>query len=549
MPTTETMADVQSRRVRVEFRDDFAVLWIDNPPVNVGSQAVRQGLIEALNKAKARNVAGTVLIGAGKCFIAGSDLRRGKGRPNIQEAVALVRGAGTGSARHWLATERATFHRLRVAPDAVALRYLFFAERRAASPGSTARPARRLDRIGIVGGGTMGQGIARAALSSGFKVVLVERLDDQRQRCEQAIRDQWACQVDTDRLSQENADARAAALTVSEETVDLKDCTLVIEAVFEDMQVKREVLSAIEAVLPPDVVVATNTSYLDIDEMARGLAHPERVLGLHFFSPADVMSLLEIVPAAATGDEAVATGFALARRLSKQPVVARVSEGFIGNRIYAAYRRRAELLVLDGAAPQDVDAAMRAYGFAMGPFEVADLSGLDIAWAMRRRQAATRDPAARYVTIPDGLYEAGRLGRKTGAGWYDYSQGAARPDPAVADIIEAARAEAGITPKGFTPDEITRQLLAVIINEGSCVIAEGVAREASDIDVVWANGYGFPRWRGGPLYWAKQQRRTPLMTADLSELSKAVGHGFRIGPVAEVLDGLRTGSVDGSPQQ
>lgn len=361
----------------------------------------------------------------------------------------------------------------------------------------------------------MGQGIARAALSSGFKVVLVERLVDQRQRCEQAIRDQWARRADTGRLSQESADARAAALTVTGETVDLKDCDLVIEAVFEDMQVKREVLADIEAVVPPNVVVATNTSYLDIDEMARGLAHPERVLGLHFFSPADVMSLLEIVPAAATGDEAVAAGFALARRLSKQPVVAGVSEGFIGNRIYASYRRRAELVVLDGAEPQDVDAAMRAYGFAMGPFEVADLSGLDIAWAMRRRRATARDPAARYVIIPDRLCEAGRLGRKTGAGWYDYSQGSARPDPAVVDIIEAARAEAGITPRGFTPDEITRQLLAAIINEGSRVIAEGVAREASDIDVVWANGYGFPRWRGGPLYWAKQQDRT-LIAADLS---------------------------------
>lgn len=472
---------------------------------------------------------------------AAAALKRGKGRPNVVEAIRLVR-ASTQEAGPVLADERETFQKLRKSPEAHALRSLFFAERRAGSvAGIDPKSARAVRRVGVVGGGTMGQGIARAFLAAGLPVVLMERDGAALETALAGLRAAIEGQAGKGRITEAEATARSEALSGTVEADGLAGCDLVIEAVFEDMAVKKQVLARLEAVLLPEAIIATNTSYLDIDEMASGLANPERVLGLHFFSPADIMKLLEVVRAAKTAPEVLATGLKLARNLGKQPVVARVAEGFIGNRIYAAYRRRAELLVLDGARPEQVDAAVTDFGFAMGPFAVADMSGLDIAWAMRKRQAATRDPAARYVTIPDRLCEAGRLGRKTGAGWYDYASGAAQPDPAVAAIIAEARERAGITPRDFTAEEIQHQLMAAIVNEAALLLEEGVAVRASDVDVVLANGYGFPRWRGGPLHWAAQQEAAAL-EADLNELARDVGHGHRAGPVARVLAELDTGN-------
>ncbi|MFY0634953.1 MAG: enoyl-CoA hydratase/isomerase family protein [Vannielia sp.] len=472
---------------------------------------------------------------------AASALKRGKGRPNVVEAIRLVR-ASVEDAGAVLLDERETFQQLRRSPEAHALRALFFAERRAGSvAGVDPKSARAVKRVGVIGGGTMGQGIARAFLAAGLPVVLMERDAAALERALAALRASFEAQVAKGRLGADAAQARSAALGGTVEAGALAGCDLVIEAVFEDMEVKKDVLARLEAVLPPDAIIATNTSYLDIDEMAAGLAHPERVLGLHFFSPADIMPLLEVVRARKTAPEVLATGLKLARKLGKQPVVARVAEGFIGNRIYAAYRRRAELLVLDGAAPEQVDAAVTGFGFAMGPFAVADMSGLDIAWAMRKRQAATRDAKARYVTIPDRLCEAGRLGRKTGAGWYDHASGKAQPDPAVAAIIAEEREKAGVTPRDFSAEEIQHQLMAAIVNEAALLLEEGVAERASDVDVALANGYGFPRWRGGPLHWAAQ-RAPDALQADLDALARAVGHGHRAGPVARVLGELETGN-------
>lgn len=471
---------------------------------------------------------------------AAAALKRGKGRPNVVEAIRLVK-ASTGEAGAVLVDERETFQRLRRSPEAHALRSLFFAERRArAVEGIDPKAARTIARVGVVGGGTMGQGIARAVLAARLPVVLMERDAEALDKALTAVRETLQGQVAKGRLTEAEATARAEALTGTVDVGALAGCDLVIEAVFEDMEVKRVLLGLLEEALPAEAVLATNTSYLDIDAMAEGLAHPERLLGLHFFSPADVMPLLEVVRAAKTAPEVLATGLKLAKRLGKQPVVARVAEGFIGNRIYAAYRRRAELLVLDGAAPQDVDRAATGFGFAMGPFAVADMSGLDIAWAMRKRQAATRDPQARYVRIPDRLCEAGRLGRKTGAGWYAYEGGKPVPDPQVEALIAEERQAAGVTPRAFTDEEIACQLLAAIVNEAALVVEEGVAQRASDIDVVLANGYGFPRWRGGPLHWAAQQEAGAL-DADLAALAEAVGHGHRAGPVRAVLTQLETG--------
>ena len=467
-------------------------------------------------------------------------LRRGKGRPNVAEAIRLVRASAGQDAAAALAEERAVFQRLRLAEDAVALRHLFFAERRAATvDGLDMTQARRISRVGVVGGGTMGQGIARAFLAAGLPVVLVERDQASLDRAMAGMAAHLDKAVAKGRLSANEAAGRRAALTGALEDRALAGCDLGIEAVFEDMAVKQQVLARMEAALPPQALLATNTSYLDIDEMGAALTDPQRLLGLHFFSPADVMPLLEVVRAQATSDVALATGLRLARDLGKQPVVARVAEGFVGNRIYAAYRRRAELLVLDGASPEQVDAATTEFGFAMGPFAVADLSGLDIAWAMRKRQAPQRDPQARYVAIPDQLCEAGRLGRKTGAGWYDYPDGAPTPSPEVAAMIEAARQQAGIAPKVPDAATIQRQLLAAIVNEAALLLDEGVAQRPSDVDVALTNGYGFPRWRGGPLYWAAAQQEAAV-AADQDALRQAVGHGFRAGPVARVLDQIRT---------
>ena len=463
-------------------------------------------------------------------------LRRGKGRENIAEAIRLVRVSANTNGAAALADERAVFNRLRVAEDATALRYLFFAERRAAGgDGLDMSAARKVSRVAVIGGGTMGQGIVRSFLASGLPVTLIERGEAMASGAVTAIGTALDAAARRGRMTTEDAEARKAALTGCADYDALTDCDMAVEAVFEDMSIKREVLARLEAVMEPDAIIATNTSYLDIDEMASGMAQPDRVLGLHFFSPADVMPLLEIVRADKTGDAALATALKLARRLGKQPVVAAVAEGFIGNRIYAAYRRRAELLVLDGADPAEVDHAATDFGFAMGPFAVSDMSGLDIAWAMRNRQAATRDAQARYVTIPDTLCEAGRLGRKTSKGWYDYPDGKPARSDEVARIIDAAREEAGVTPQAHDAQTIQRQLLATIVNEAALLIDEGIAQRPSDVDVTLTNGYGFPRWRGGPLYWAAQQDRA-IFTADMDRLARAVGHGFRAGPVDRVLN-------------
>ncbi|WP_126975941.1 3-hydroxyacyl-CoA dehydrogenase NAD-binding domain-containing protein [Frigidibacter oleivorans] len=472
--------------------------------------------------------------------------KRGRGRPNVAEAVRLVRASAGPDAAAALADERAVFQQLRLAEDAVALRYLFFAERRAAAvEGLDLALARPVRAVGVIGGGTMGQGIARAMLGAGLPVTLIERDAEAAARAQSAIGATFDGQVAKGRLGAVEARDRKDRLSVDADIAALGGVDLVIEAVFEEMSLKIDLLSRLEAALPAETILATNTSYLDIDAMAAGLSHPDRVLGLHFFSPADVMALLEVVRAARTSDAALATGLKLARRLGKQPVVARVGEGFIGNRVYAAYRRRAELLVLDGAAPEAVDAAITAFGFAMGPFAVADMSGLDIAWAMRKRQAATRDPRARYVAIPDRLCEAGRLGRKTGRGWYDYGSGRAMPDPEVAALIAAERSAAGVTPREIGAEEICRQLMAAIVNEAACLIDEGIAQRPSDVDVALVNGYGFPRWRGGPLYWAKGQDAAAVQ-ADLAALAAAVGPGFRAGPVAVVLARLETAEAGGA---
>jgi 3-hydroxyacyl-CoA dehydrogenase len=351
----------------------------------------------------------------------------------------------------------------------------------------------------------MGAGIAAASLLAGLGVTIVERDDKQASLAHDRILGILDDSAGRGLLSADARQDAEAALTVATDFAPLSACDLIIEAVFEDMDVKKAVFAELDAVARPDAVFASNTSYLDIDEIAASTNDPSRVIGLHFFSPAHVMKLLELIVTRDAAPDALATGFALGKRLRKITVPARVCDGFIGNRIMARYRREADYMLEDGALPQEIDVAMRDFGFPMGVFQMADLAGLDIGWAMRKRQAATRDPSERYVEIADRICEIGRLGRKTGRGWYDYTQDkAGRPDPWVTALIEAESDRKGITRQRFEAGQIMDRILTVMQEEGAALLVEGIAASPEAIDVVMVNGFGFPRWRGGPMFMEAQ---------------------------------------------
>lgn len=312
----------------------------------------------------------------------------------------------------------------------------------------------------------MGCGIAVAALGAGYMVIGLDQTPEAAGKGRERIIGLLERNLSSGRIDQEAFDTQLSRLTVTVSDAELSPCDLVIEAVFDDFDVKVELFRRLDRVLRPDAILATNTSYLNPDEIAAATKHPERILGLHFFSPANVMRLLEVVRCAATTPDVLATGLALAKKLGKLSIVTGVTEGFIGNRIFSAYRREAEFLLEDGALPQDIDAALEDYGFPMGLFAVYDMAGLEIAWARRKRQASSRDPSSRYVEIADRLCEAGRLGKKAGRGWYGYSGEQRTIDPDVTAIIEAARKVKGITPRQFSAAEIIDRLLAAMASEG-----------------------------------------------------------------------------------
>ena len=433
--------------------------------------------------------------------------KNAKAVPAIAEAIRVI-SLATGDFAAGMAQERDAFLALRASAEAASLRYMFFAEREAAKyPGLHDVTPHQLNHAGVIGAGTMGAGIAAALLLAGLQVTLIERDEDSARQGAARVQALLARFIDTGRIK-----AGDIQLIADADWGLLADADLIIEAAFEDLAVKQEIFRKLGDIAKPDAVLATNTSYLDVTAIA--VTRPDHVLGLHFFAPAQIMKLLEIVRTEATSLKTLATGLALAKRLGKQPVIAGNKEGFIGNRVYAAYRRHAEYLLEEGALPQEIDEAMEAYGMAMGIFAVSDVSGLDIAYAMRRRQDATRDPTVRYVKIPDILVEMGRLGRKTKAGWYSYDDAGKRSvDPMVTDVITKARVERGITPRRFTSAEIQRRLLAVMANEAAALLMEGVAHRASDVDVAFVNGYGFPRHRGGPVWAADETGLTAILAA------------------------------------
>ena len=432
---------------------------------------------------------------------------KARGQTSPIAAITALENALKLDAPAALAAERALFVELRDSDQCKALRHIFFAERATAQAGRIKGVAATpLSQIGVVGGGTMGAGIAAACLLAGYRVTLIERNN------EAAIVGRDRVHTILDQSLKRGVLTTAAHLQavenfhISTGYSALTDADLVIEAVFEDMQVKIDVLTALEAEVRPETILATNTSYLDINVMAAALTRPSRVIGLHFFSPAHIMKLLEIVVTDCVDDQTTATAFAFAKRLKKIAVRSIVGEGFIANRIMSAYRREAEYMLEDGAMPWDIDTAMREFGFPMGIFEMQDLAGLDISWAMRKRLNATRDRTQRYVDIGDKLCESGHFGRKTGRGYYDYSDsGKARPSAATRALIMAESQRKGITRVQISDKAIMARILGRIRSEAAMLLHEGIARCADDIDVVMVNAFGFPRWTGGPMFHASGQ--------------------------------------------
>ncbi|MGB3816638.1 3-hydroxyacyl-CoA dehydrogenase NAD-binding domain-containing protein, partial [Achromobacter pulmonis] len=404
-----------------------------------------------------------------------------------------------------LRAERTLFLQCLDSPQRAGLVHAFFAERETAKiPELKQAAPRRLDSVGVIGGGTMGAGIAVAVLDAGLPVIMVEQDAAALARGRQRVEHVYDLLVGKGRMTADERAARLARLTGATDYAALGAADLIIEAVFEDMDVKLAVFAQLDRVAKPGAVLATNTSYLDVDRIAQATRSPADVLGLHFFSPANIMKLLEVVVGRQTAADTVATGFELARRLRKIPVRAGVCDGFIGNRILAVHRQAADMMMEDGASPYEIDAAVRDFGYPMGPYQMADLAGGDIGWATRKRRAATRDPALRYVQIPDRLCERGWFGQKTGRGFYLYPDGARQgtPDPEVLAIIDAERQRAGVTARAFGIEDIQRRYLAAMINEAANVLHQGIALRPSDIDMVFLSGYGFPRHRGGPMHYA-----------------------------------------------
>uniref|UniRef100_UPI0030FABFF4 3-hydroxyacyl-CoA dehydrogenase NAD-binding domain-containing protein n=1 Tax=uncultured Acidovorax sp. TaxID=158751 RepID=UPI0030FABFF4 len=448
----------------------------------------------------------------------------------VQAAVQLPFDEG-------LARERALFIECLDSPQRAGLIHAFFAEREVAKvPEAQAAQPRPVASVAVIGGGTMGAGIAVAALDAGLPVTMIERDAESIARGRANVEKVYNGLVAKGRMTEAAKAAVMARYIGSTNYADIAQVDLVIEAVFEDIEVKKAVFRELDRVCKPGAVLATNTSYLDIDAIAASTSRPQDVIGLHFFSPANIMKLLEIVVPAKVAADVVATAFELAKKLKKVPVRAGVCDGFIGNRILAVYKQAADYLMEDGASPYEIDAAVRGFGFAMGPFQVTDLAGGDIGWATRKRRAATRDPKARYVEIADRICERGWFGQKTGRGFYLYPEGArvGQPDPEVLAIVDAERAKKGITPRSFSADDIMRRYMAAMVNEGAKVVAEGIALRPLDVDVTFVAGYGFPRHRGGPMKWA-DMTGLPKVLADIEAFAKEDPLFWKPAPLLEQL--------------
>ena len=404
--------------------------------------------------------------------------------------------------------EREIFMGLLLTPEAKALRHAFMAERATTKiadvPVDT--PSRPIATVAVIGAGTMGGGIAMNFLNAGLPVVMLEMKQEALDKGVAIIRKNYNAQVKKGKLKQDKLDERMALLSTTLKYDDLKNADLVIEAVFEDMGVKEQVFKTLDEVMKPGAILASNTSTLDLNQIASFTRRPEDVVGMHFFSPANVMKLLEVVRGAKTAKDVLATVMQLGKKIRKTCVVSGVTDGFIGNRMIEQYSRQAGFLLEEGATPQQVDKAMEKFGMAMGPFRMGDLAGNDVGWYIRKRRYVEK-PDIRYSKTADLLCEMGRFGQKTGAGWYDYVPGKrdAIPSQLVNGMLDKHRADLGIVPRKIADEEIVHRLLYALVNEGAKIVDEGIAQRASDVDMVYLAGYGFPMHRGGPMNYADQQ--------------------------------------------
>jgi 3-hydroxyacyl-CoA dehydrogenase len=425
--------------------------------------------------------------------------------PAPLECVETVAASVTHKFEDGLKFERERFLHLAQTTESKALRHAFFAERSASKvpdvPADT--PVRTIKQAAVIGAGTMGGGIAMNFANAGIPVIMLETRQEALDKGLATIRKNYENTMKKGKLSQEKFDQRVGLITGTLNYADIGQADIVVEAVFEEMGVKKAVFEQLDAVMKPGAILASNTSTLDLDQIASFTKRPQDVVGTHFFSPANVMKLLEIVRGKQTGKDVLATTLALSKKLKKTGVVSGVCDGFIGNRMIEQYSRQAGFLLEEGCLPEQVDKAVEKFGFAMGPFRMGDLAGNDIGWAIRKRRYVEK-PNITYSKTADLLCEMGRYGQKTGAGWYDYKPGdrKAYPNAAVNEMIVKHSADLGVERRKISDEEIVERLVYALVNEGAHILEEGIAMRASDIDMVYLTGYGFPVYRGGPMFYA-----------------------------------------------
>ena len=462
-------------------------------------------------------------------------MKQARGQLSPVRAFDAVRLAFETPLEDGMKVERDIFLELKETDQSKALRHAFFAERAVGKPAAVkSGTARDISQLAVIGGGLMGSGIATAALSAGYTTTIVEQDAAAASTAHDRVAGNLASAVKRGKISEQTRDATLARLTTTHDFDAIANADLIIEAVFEDADVKRAVFDKIAKTARPDAIVATNTSYIDPTSFTGQVPNPERVMGLHFFSPAHIMRLVEVVRTPDTHPDVLATGFAMAKNMRKVAVLSGICDGFIGNRILGAYGRMAGYLLEDGASAAQIDGAMKAFGMPMGPFEMFDMAGLQIGYSNRKRESATRDPKLRYSRIPDLIVEDGATGQKTGRGFYRYEEGnrAALPSPETEALISAERAAKGITPRSFDDAEIVAMLHAVQVNEAAKILAEGIAERPLDIDVVKMMGYGYPRWRGGPMQEA-DARGTAQVLATMQAIADADPDSWAVAPLLQ----------------
>jgi 3-hydroxyacyl-CoA dehydrogenase len=464
--------------------------------------------------------------------------KRARGQESPVRAVDAVEAAATLPFEQGMKREREIFEELVTSTQSRALIHAFFAEREAMNipdvPAGT--PTRLIKTAAVIGAGTMGGGIAMNFANAGIPVTVIETTDEALSRGLGVVRNNYAATVAKGRLDQAAMDRRIGLIKGTLDLAAVREADVVVEAVFEEMAIKKELFARLDTLAKPGAVLASNTSTLDINVIAAQTSRPQDVIGTHFFSPANVMRLLEIVRGAETAKDVIATTMRLAKTLGKVPVLVRVCDGFVGNRMIFQYSREAEFLLEEGALPGQVDKALTDWGFAMGPFAMSDMAGNDVGWRIRKQAAASRPNDRRYSHLADLVCEKGRFGQKTGAGWYRYERGSRTPlpDPEVEALITAESKRLGMARQPISDEEIIKRTIYALVNEGAKLLEEGIALRPGDIDVIYLTGYGFPAWRGGPMFYADTVGLANVY-ADVKRFHETHGFFWRPAPLLEKL--------------